>query len=126
MRTKNLTIVALALMALITTTGAFATITCGPPNDLGGGNVEQTVTSNAISGIIGIGGPPIVVGNVTFSPGTCTSPGLSSCTWSAQGDPGGALPQSATVDFFDADGNQDCVITDYDGLPVELIEFSVE
>jgi len=64
-------------------------------------------------------------GGVTIDLGSCAV-GQNTCTWGAQGTPGGPLPQSAEVAFQDADGLQTCTISAVNGLPVELIEFSVE
>ena len=123
MRTMRLMIVALTLMALIPVTGAFAAINCGDPNDLGGGNVEMMVT--ATNGNFNGVAAGAVEGGVVISLNDCAV-GVASCTWSAQGVPAGPTPQSAIVAFRDGDNmTVECMLTDADGLPAELVEFSV-
>jgi hypothetical protein len=108
------------MTALLSATGAFATVTCGTPVDNGGGSVSQTVTStNTMVGVVFEG-----TGGATGSNGTCIM-ATSECTWEAQGTPG-AGPQTVTATFTDDDGEFPCTVTNDDGLPVELVEFSVE
>jgi len=122
MRIKSLAIVAFAGMALASATGAFATVTCGTPVQTAPGVVEMQVTTDAVFVFL------VVVedtGGVTVDSGDCV-PGVSSCTWQGIGTPG-LTPQSITANIVDsAGGSADCTMTDGDGLPVELIEFSVE
>lgn len=125
MRFKGLAIIALTLMVLAPATGAFAVVTCGAANDLGGGNVEMLVTA----GVGNFNGVTLdmEVGGAVVSFNDCAV-GQASCTFSVQGIPGGALPQSGSIAFRDEGGPPPvvCEITDADGLPVELVEFSVE
>jgi len=124
MRIKNLAIVALTVMALVSATGAFATITCGPITDNGGGSVDMTVSTD--NGTFNSATEVGNVGGVMFSAGTCSGPGLMTCTWNATGTPG-LTPQSITINFTSTGGDDmDCTLSDGDGLPVELVEFSVE
>lgn len=68
----------------------------------------------------------LTVGGVTVDLGNCEESGRTSCTWTAQGIPGGDLPQSATVEMKGWHKVVECTITATGGLPVELLWIDVE
>jgi len=125
MRNKRLAIVALSLMVLVSATGVFALPTCGAVTDMTGGLIGQTVNAEGGAILVSIA-VNIIVGGVVFDTGTCPGVGLTSCEWTGQGTPGGGV-QSISVGVADngATGITTCTLTNGDGLPVELIEFSV-
>lgn len=128
MRTIGRATLVAFLLTVMIPAGASAVITCGSPFPSPGGP-DGFILISVVSTVLGAGftdvTPGMTEGGVTINPGTC-SVGSNTCVWGAQGIPGGPLPQSAEVAFTDADETKVCRITDADGLPVELIDFSVE
>ena len=125
-RTGKVLFTALVLAALIPT-AASATVICHTPQQADSipGFVWMLVTSTVQgAGFINVQEGP-VQGGATIDVGTCLV-GENVCAWGAQGTPGGPTPQSASVAFQDADGTVVCSLSDEDGLPVELIDLSLE
>ena len=67
-----------------------------------------------------------IEGQVQVDLGNCDDPDRTFCTWTAQGTPGGDLPQSATIQLKGWHKVVVCTITATGGLPVELLWFDVE
>jgi len=120
MRSLATILMGVALAALWPATLA-ATITCTPSGD---NPITVTVVSD---GAVLAGGLAITM-NATVSLDTCAGilvPPSPSCTWSATIDSPG--PGSAEISIIDTSGTSTCgPFTNDDGLPVELIGFSVE
>ena len=119
MRFKAIVVLAVAAAVLIPV-GLHATITCTVSGD--NPITILVVSDNTMVGAIK--GEEI---NATIIAGTCGPLDFptSSCEWMATQDAPG--PSSVTSDFTDDDGRQTCgPFTNEDGLPVELVEFSVE
>ena len=112
-----------ALIALASANIAFAEVLCGPPNNLGGGDVSMSVT---ITSGLEEDATYVVSGSVTADIGTCIA-NAGSCLVTATGTPGSG-PQTVTFSFLEAGAGApvECLIDNDDGLPVELNKFSVE
>ena len=98
-----------------------ATITCTPSGD---NPITVTVVSD---GAVLAGGLPVTT-NATVSLDTCEGvlvPPSPTCAWSATIDSPG--PGSAEISIIDTTGTSICgPFTNDDGLPVELLEISVD
>jgi len=114
------TLISAALAALLPAALA-ATITCTPSGD---NPITVTVVS---TGAVLEGGREVTT-NATVSFDSCDGvlvPPSPTCTWSATIDSPG--PGSVEITIRDTSGLQTCgPFTNDDGLPVELIEFSVD
>jgi hypothetical protein len=102
-------------------------ITCGASTALGQGTVEMEVVAKGWK----MTGPHLVSadGPVTLDPHECTAVEDEkwSCRWRCTGQPGFDGPQSLRVRFDQIDGNSvECAVAAVQGLPVELVGFSVE
>lgn len=120
-----------AAVLVLAGTSAQATVTCGTPVDNGGGQVDITVsTDGTFQNVSPQGGDVGLVTEVTITSddppsGTCGATDTT-CTFSLQGTPGGG-PQTWNRSFDDTGfGGTPCSVSDLDGLPVELLSFSVE
>jgi hypothetical protein len=109
---------------------AQATVTCGVPVDNGAGQVDITVTTDATFVTVSAQGGD--TGQVTETvvssddaPFNSCGVGDASCTFSLQGT--GGVAQTWTRSFDDTGSSATpCTVTEADGLPVELLSFSVE
>ena len=120
MRVLGTILLATALAVLLPTTLA-AAITCTPSGD---NPITVTVVSDSLIQFAGLE----VEDNATVLFGTCVlGQGLPNvtCAWTATIDSPG--PGSVQIDILDSSGRHTCgPFTNYHGLPVELIEFSVD
>lgn len=119
MRALGTILITTGLAVLLPATLA-AAITCTPSGD---NPITVTVDSDSL---IQFAGQEVEV-NATIALGTCVlGQGLPNvtCAWTATIDSPG--PGSVQIDILDSSGRHTCgPFTNDDGLPVELIEFSV-
>ncbi len=114
----------LVVFVLLPATQAFATVTCTKTNQVDPNSIEVTITSDHGGGFTGSMNETLVNAGRVFGAGCLPFVGSVSCVITLnQTAPG---PASWSADISDADGTTMCAFDNSDGLPVELISFSIE